>query len=121
MWREFFPYCVVVTGSRHWTDYKKMSNRLMLLPQGTLIVEGGAPGADLMARNFALKRCWPFLEIPADWVKFGKPAGPRRNRQMLSLKPDLVLAFHEDISSSKGTKDCMDEAVRRQIPVELIA
>ncbi len=29
----------------------------------------------------------------ADWKRFGRGAGPKRNRQMLEEKPDLVVAF----------------------------
>lgn len=42
-------------------------------------------------------------------------AGPLRNRQMLDEVPDLVLAFHAEMQSSKGTKDCVLEANRRGI------
>jgi hypothetical protein len=48
----------------------------------------------------------PVIAMPADWANHGKAAGPIRNRKMLDLKPDLVLAFHADLTNSKGTKDC---------------
>jgi hypothetical protein len=38
---------------------------------------------------------------------------------MLDLKPDLVIAFHEDLNVSKGTMDCILEANRRGIKVEI--
>jgi hypothetical protein len=40
---------------------------------------------------------------------------------MLDTKPDLVIAFHEDIESSKGTKDCIKEARRRGIAVDVVS
>jgi hypothetical protein len=39
---------------------------------------------------------------------------------MLDMSPDLVLAFHNNIKESKGTKDCVSEAARRGILVEII-
>jgi len=38
---------------------------------------------------------------------------------MLDEKPDLVIAFHPNLAESKGTKDCVNEAKRRGIPVEV--
>ena len=38
---------------------------------------------------------------------------------MLDPNEDLVLAFHEDLSKSKGTIDTICEANRRGIPVDL--
>lgn len=48
----------------------------------TEVVEGGAPGADRCARNWAIKRGIPFRTFNADWDKYGNAAGPIRNRQM---------------------------------------
>ena len=58
--------------------------------------------------------------FPADWTKFGTKAGPIRNREMLDLQPDLVIAFHRNLKKSKGTIDTVMEANRRGIPVWLI-
>ena len=111
---------VLVCGSRHWTDQEALIERLCELPPSSHIIEGGAPGADTMAKQFAYNIGWPCTEVNADWEKYGKAAGPIRNRQMLDMKPDLVIAFHKDISKSKGTRDTIEEAKKRGIPVELI-
>lgn len=111
---------VLVCGARDWDDWPTMEARLTALPDGTHIIEGGAFGADLMARRFALLHGWPFTEVPARWNKHGKSAGPVRNRQMLDMKPDLVIAFHPDLSKSKGTADTVDEARRRGVPVDVV-
>ena len=75
-----------------------------MLPLDTVIICGGASGADTIAATGA-KRIGMKLEVfMADWVKYGRSAGPIRNKQMLDEgKPDLVLAFY-DINKSKGTK-----------------
>lgn len=56
---------------------------------------------------------------PADWNKYGKVAGPIRNSEMLKLHPDidLVLAFHDDLSESKGTRDMVHKAQKAGIEV----
>ena len=35
-------------------------------------------------------------------------------------KPDLIVAFHNDLANSKGTKDTITRALRTGIPVDLI-
>lgn len=53
---------------------------------------------------------------PADWDSFGKGAGPRRNQEMVDLGAALCLAFHPKLSTSKGTKDCVQRALKAGIP-----
>ncbi len=82
------------------------------------IIHGDCPrGADALADTW---REVPGLHIdphPANWDKHGRSAGPIRNREMLKEKPDLVIAFTDDLESSRGTKDCVTEAGRLGIPV----
>ena len=52
-----------------------------------------------------------------DGTKYWKAAGPARNREMLKEKPDIVLAFHNDIEKSKGTKDMVMAANKAGIIV----
>lgn len=109
---------VVVTGSRDWKDRRVIVQRLLQLPDGTTIVEGGARGADTIARYAARALGFEVFTVDADWSAHGKAAGPMRNRRMLNRKPDLVLAFWRN--KSKGTADCISEAERRGIPVEVV-
>jgi hypothetical protein len=62
----------------------------------------------------------PVLSFPADWARFGRAAGPIRNQRMLDEgKPTLVLAFHNNIVESKGTKDMVKRARKAGIRVRL--
>lgn len=112
---------VLVCGSRNWNDPVKIKDRLSKLPPDTLIISGAARGADTMAFLVARSLGLKVQEFKADWDKHGLMAGPIRNRKMLDEKPDLVIAFHEDLAESLGTKDTVNEAGRRGIPVEVIA
>lgn len=112
---------VLVCGDRNWSDLKKIEERLSKLSKDTLVIEGGAKGADLLARRVAEKLGFDIIEIPANWVRHGRAAGPIRNQLMLGLAPDLVIAFHPDLTKSKGTADTVNEARRRGIPVEIIS
>jgi hypothetical protein len=110
---------VLVCGSREWTDEDLVLRRLAELPHGTTVIHGDCRGADRMAGGAAKMFKLEVVAVPADW-SLGRSAGPIRNRKMLDMKPDLVIAFHDDVENSKGTKDCVGEARKRGIPVEVV-
>ena len=111
---------VVVCGCRDWDNKKIIHKRLFELPSNTIVIEGGCKGADLLAREVALEIGLEVVEFPAAWKKYGKAAGPTRNIKMLNTKPCLVIAFHNNLKSSKGTKHTVTEARKRGIEVEVI-
>lgn len=63
------------------------------LPE-VVIIHGGAAGADKIADEWAMVNWCHIEEYKADWDKYGRSAGPIRNKRMLTEgKPDLVVAF----------------------------
>jgi len=50
-----------------------------------LLLHGGARGADQAIAIAADQLGWPAAALPADWRRFGRGAGPIRNRQLLEL------------------------------------
>ena len=111
---------VVFTGSRTWTDRETVLRRMQLFPRDTMIIEGGAPGLDTIAGVIADRLGLPHATIRANWTYYGKTAGPIRNGWMLSLPVSLVVAYHENLSQSRGTAQCVQSARKKHIPVELI-
>lgn len=111
---------VLVCGDRNWKDKEKIHARLLKLPADTEILHGDCRGADRIAAEVAVKLGFKVRAFPAEWDRFGLSAGPRRNRQMLDENPALVIAFHANISQSRGTADTVREAKRRGITGELI-
>ena len=108
---------VLICGDRLWTDLDCIKEKLLHWHThmgGVLaIIEGEARGADTLGCYAAEAFGIPVLKFPADWGTFGKSAGPIRNRKMLTEgKPDVVLAFHNDIANSKGTKDMVKAAAK---------
>jgi len=113
---------VLVCGSRDWEDGTFMLKHLRQLPKGTTIIEGAAPGADTLAALYAKQLGFEIDEYPANWGKYHRAAGPIRNKQMLEEgQPDVVLAFHEDIAESKGTRDMCIQAKKAGIPVKILS
>lgn len=109
---------VLVCGSRGFGSPTTIRQRIYALPEDTTVIHGGARGADTQAGIYAARAGFKVLVFKADWKRHHGGAGRIRNREMLNQQPDLVIAFWD--GSSKGTKDTIDEAKRRGIPVEVI-
>jgi len=107
---------VLVCGGRNFNDAMTLGSWLggIHKKQGIdVLIEGGAPGADFMAREFARWAGIPVETYPADW-SLGKAAGPIRNLQMLEEgRPDLVVAFE----GGAGTRNMVKQARRAGIEV----
>jgi YspA, cpYpsA-related SLOG family len=110
---------ILVCGDRNWSNYWIIHDVLSKLDRNTTIIAGHARGADIMAETIAAELGMKVISIPANWEKYGKRAGPIRNRMMLDLEPDLVIAFHNNLEESKGTKDTVNEARNRGIKTEI--
>lgn len=86
------------------------------------IIEGEAAGADKLARKWAEDRHVPFEPYPALWHEWGKAAGPIRNQQMLDEGcPDYVVGFHNDIQTSRGTRNMILKARKANLPHDVVA
>lgn len=107
---------VLVCGGRDYRDSYTLGAWLYGIHQDAgidVIIEGGATGADELARRFAEWAGIRCETYPADW-SMGKQAGPIRNRQMLEEgRPDLVLAF----CGGRGTENMVRQAERAGVRV----
>ncbi|MBO5745507.1 MAG: DUF2493 domain-containing protein [Clostridia bacterium] len=66
-----------------------------------VIISGGASGADAIGEKYAERNGFEVERYPAEWNKYGRSAGPKRNEQMASVC-DFVICFWD--GKSKGTK-----------------
>lgn len=108
---------VLVCGSRGWTDQEQVASRLRLLSDDTTIIQGGASGADYLARKAVIEQGRGVITCKPNWNRYGKRAGIMRNLYMLDLGPSLVIAFWDGVSP--GTYHVITEARRRGISVEV--
>lgn len=99
---------VLVFGGRDYAD----AARVLAVLNGihrrggggaiSVVISGGAPGADTLGEQWARAYGVRLERYPADWAKHGKAAGPLRNQQMIDEgKPDLGVAF----PGGRGTAD----------------
>lgn len=109
---------VLVCGGRNFNDALTLGSWLGGIHKNngpiTLLIEGGAPGADFMARKFAEWLGIPTQTFEADWDRHGRSVGPLRNKQMLEEgRPDLVVAFE----GGKGTANMVAQATAAGVKV----
>jgi len=112
---------ILVCGSRYWDDEKKIRSELERFPVDTVVITGGANGADRLGDKVAKSLGMKSIVFPANWNKYGRAAGPIRNQQMLNEgQPDLILAFHNNLSSSLGTKNMVSLAKNKGVECRII-
>jgi hypothetical protein len=113
---------IIICGDRNYTNRDKIYIAMIgfFCDEEFLLIEGGATGADSLAKDCAIQIGIPYKEFPADWNKYGKRAGPIRNKQMLDENPELVVGFHSDIKNSKGTKHMISIAEKKGIKTMVI-
>jgi hypothetical protein len=98
---------VLVCGGRAFQNEALLEAELgALQPVPTLVIQGGAGGADALAERWAGRRGIHSARIHALWGIFGRAAGHVRNAAMLLLQPDLVVAF----PGGRGTADMVSQA-----------
>lgn len=105
---------VLFCGSRSWSDPLPIRRDMAALPDDAVVIEGGAPGADRLARVEALRRGLHVATVPALWDLYGRGAGHKRNAAMLRLSPVIVYAYN---AGTRGTDVMVRLARAAGIPV----
>lgn len=118
-------FYLLVAGSRSFTDYQFLSaslDKLLVNQSEVTVVSGGARGADTLAERYAHERGYQVRIFPADWNRFGKSAGYRRNRQMhefIAQFSDRGCVCFWD-GNSRGTAHNFDLANEFHTPLRII-
>ncbi len=113
---------IVIAGCRYYEDYNQakifIDNLVDNLKSNydIIIVSGGCKGADAIGERYAIENGYKIQRILADWERYGKGAGPKRNEKMAEIA-DLVICFWDN--QSKGTKSMIDFATRLNKPVKI--
>lgn len=118
---------ILVSGSRDWKDKEKIKAELEQYP-GAFVIVGDCRGADALTVEAVdeLGGEYQSMVFYAEWDKYGKAAGPKRNNQMLDYFenkcsfPKMILIFHSELESSKGSKHVLNSAEKRGFAVKII-
>ena len=126
---------LAVVGSRDCTRVELMRQVLDNVNKErkiTLIISGGAPGADRLAVDYAKENDIPWVEYKADWKDLSQPdaiikqgkyglydafAGIRRNKLIID-DADRVIAFWDE--KSPGTLNSIKRAKKQEKRVTIV-
>ena len=73
----------------------------------TKVVSGCAGGADTWGEQWAAEHGIEVAKFPAPWKKYGKAAGPMRNKLMSDVSEALIAVR---VNGSRGTSDMIGKA-----------
>jgi len=105
----------IIAGSRTVFDFRQVVIAVRKAPWTiTTILSGGASGADELGEKFARRNKIPLETYPADWNRWGKSAGYRRNAEMADNAEALIALWD---GKSKGTANMIDLAKRKHLKV----
>jgi len=107
----------IIAGSRNNIEYQDVLTAIRECPWSseiTEVVAGKARGVDTLGEQWAIENNISIKEFPADWKKFGKSAGHRRNEQMGDYADALIAVWDGE---SKGTKHMIDYSKNKRLRV----
>jgi hypothetical protein len=116
---------VIIAGSRYkdFATKTEFDNWPLLLEtikkaglDITEVVCGMACGVDKMGDRWASLNNIPVKEMPANWNRDGKAAGPIRNREMAKYADAAIIIWD---GSSEGTRNMIDEMIRHKKPYHI--
>lgn len=116
-------YKVIIAGGRYFNDYALLQERCDFFlserakSHQIVIVSGHAKGADALGERYAQERGLQCDAHPADWDKFGKSAGFRRNAEMAEVA-DALIAFWN--GQSRGTAHMISFAKSKGLKVAVV-
>jgi hypothetical protein len=108
----------IIAGSRGISKFSTVER--CIIASGfhiTEVVSGTARGVDQLGEEWASCYQIPIKRFPADWNKYGKSAGYKRNVQMAEYANALIAIWDGE---SKGTKHMIDIAKNKELKVFVV-
>ena len=117
---------LIVAGGRDFDNYKLLSEKLNNIrhtiwkhdiADDLEIVCGVARGADTLGETWAKENHINIKYFPADWDRYGRSAGHRRNEQMGDYA-DSLIAFWD--GKSRGTDGMIKYATKQGLGIFIV-
>jgi len=108
----------IIAGPRSFTSERIFHSIIKKYPSEiTEVVCGMARGVDMLGYKWAKENGIPVKEFPADWEKYGKRAGPIRNKEMEQYADAAIIIWD---GQSKGTKSMLNIMIKSRKPTWLV-
>ena len=115
---------IIVAGGRSFNNYDLLEQKLdYYLPSkineghDIVIISGTAKGADSLGEKYAINKGYEIERFPANWDKYGKSAGYRRNVDMANVA-DACIVFWD--GTSPGSKHMIDIANTKRLALRIV-
>lgn len=102
----------IIAGPRDYTNKAQAFQLLDIVFSVTKpdkVLSGGATGMDEIGELWAIENGIPVEVHKADWNKYGKSAGPKRNEAMAKIATHCVVIWQ---GKSRGSKNMIETAKR---------
>ncbi len=113
---------VIIAGCRTYSDYQEAKDYILSClkisetADQITILSGGCKGADCLGERFAKENGFSLERYLPDWKKYGKAAGPIRNKQMVDVCHQVICFWD---GKSKGTKSLIQYAKKSEKTVDI--
>lgn len=115
---------LIIAGGRDFSDYDLLADETsgfivenVGFNEEVIIVSGLAKGADTLGCQLAQECNYPIEGYAAEWGKFGRAAGPIRNKLMAKNATHLI-AFWD--GESRGTMHMIDYAHELGLTIKVV-
>lgn len=115
---------LIIAGSRDFKDYNLIEQKVLGFikrhrteNESVEIISGRARGADSLGEKFADKFGLKKHLMPAEWNKYGKAAGFRRNGEMAKIATHCILFWDGE---SRGTENMTEIAKKNGLIFEVV-
>jgi hypothetical protein len=107
---------VIIAGSRHIDNYELIKSFIQKSEfKIDEIVCGEAKGVDSCGKKYGIENSIPIKSFPAQWDKFGKSAGYKRNEEMAEYSTHLILIWD---GFSKGSSHMLNLAKKYNLKIK---
>ena len=112
---------VIIAGGRDFANEDRICSVMDMLltnfePNEVTIISGMAKGADTLGHRYAKSRNIEVIEMPAEWSKYGKSAGYKRNEEMARIATHCVCFWDGE---SRGTMHMINLAKQYELGLRI--
>ena len=116
---------ILIAGTRTYTDYAEAKEFISFYlskiksTNNITVFSGGARGADTLGERYARENGYNIKYFLPQWEKYGKNAGPIRNKTMVQ-KADYVICFWDGKSRGTGSTVKFSKIFKKPIRIKFI-